>query len=36
MELEPGDVVTVMTPGGGGWGTARESGIGNRESSVAV
>ena len=20
MELEPGDVVTVMTPGGGGWG----------------
>jgi len=26
MELEPGDVVTVMTPGGGGWGT-----VGNRE-----
>ena len=22
LELEPGDVVTVMTPGGGGWGTA--------------
>ena len=26
MELESGDVVTVMTPGGGGWGT-----VGNRE-----
>jgi N-methylhydantoinase B len=22
IELNPGDVVTVMTPGGGGWGTA--------------
>ena len=23
MELNPGDVITVMTPGGGGWGDAR-------------
>jgi len=36
MELEPGDVVTVMTPGGGGWGLPgdgrRETGdVGNRK-----
>jgi N-methylhydantoinase B len=26
LELQPGDVVTVMTPGGGGWGQATSSG----------
>ena len=31
LELEPGDVVSVMTPGGGGWGLERERGTGNRE-----
>jgi N-methylhydantoinase B len=48
MELEPGDVVTVMTPGGGGWGLPgdgrretgdegnSEQGTGNRRSKPRV